>query len=154
MLPPRKQAPGPDFEPLTLELGNRTPRREGLGSGRPGVELCYGEGLGFRNGRRIHLRLFPAFLSLDFWPREDGDPEVALLKQSVLAVYRAATAPGQTEVPETHLDQTLGDPQGNCTRLKKWEVNSRPSDLLCPRRPALSWPKGLQRTPGLVWALV
>lgn len=129
MLPPRKQAPGPDFEPLTLELGNRTPR-EGLGSGRPGgVELCCGEGLGFRNGTRIHLRLFPAFLSLDCWPREDGDPEVALLKQSLLASVQGSVRPRQTEVPETHLDQTLSDPQGNCTRLKKWEVNPRPGDF-------------------------
>lgn len=32
---------------------------------------------------------------------------------------QGSVRPRQTEVPETHLDQTLGDPQGNCTGLSQ-----------------------------------
>lgn len=66
--------------------------------------------------RHAHLSAFisgfpvPELLASRRWR-----PKVALLKQSLLvSVHSVRTL--RIEIPKKHLDQTLGDPQGNCTR--------------------------------------
>lgn len=118
---------------------------EGVGSRRPGVELGYGKGLGFRNGTGFYLRLFPAFLSMDFFfflASRRWRPKVALFKQSLLALV-SSVCTLQFEVPETNPDQILGDHRVTVLRFKKWKVNPRPGDF-CPRCPRFHGRKGLR----------
>lgn len=72
--------------------------------------------MGKEKYRSAHLSAFisgipvPELLALGRWR-----PKVALLKQSALGSADSSRTL-KTEAPEMHLDQTVGDPQGNCTR--------------------------------------